>query len=412
MKIKKLAVICSLLIGTSFAAAKDNVIEIRYGIWDRVQLPAVEQIISEFEAKNPDIKIIVELTPWSQYWIKLAAAASGGAAADVFWMSMEGADVYAKNGLLEPIDKYVIESGLKLDEYPSYTVDAYNFDGKQYGIPRDVDAIGVWYNKTIFDDANVEYPKAGWTWDQMVGTARAIKSKTKSTNFPLMMELSEGQNSYFNLIIQSGNDIISADKKSVSIATPSAISAYKKVQELMNEGLMPNAQQISELVNDEVFQAGRAAMTYGGSWLALPFSESETLNNNFGVVPMPKIINSNGVSHSIGYTMSSKSEHKGEAWRFMEFLGSDRAQVILGSSKTVIPAKKAQRDSWYQAFDKIDVTPFSVSLDEATGLPTGGNTAKWQAILADGLKRVWLGDDPEKTMPKIEKRIQRVLDKG
>ena len=110
--------------------------------------------------------------------------------------------------------------------------------------------------------------------------------------------------------------------------------------------------------------------------------------------------------------MSSKSEHKGEAWRFMEFLGSDRAQVILGSSKTVIPAKKMQRDSWYQAFDKIDVTPFSIALDEARALPTGGNTAKWQSILADGLKRVWLGDDPEKIMPKIEKRIQRVLDKG
>ena len=59
---------------------------ITYGIWDKIQEPGMRQIADAFEAKNPGIKVKIEVTPWDQYWTKLEAAATGGSLPDVFWM--------------------------------------------------------------------------------------------------------------------------------------------------------------------------------------------------------------------------------------------------------------------------------------------------------------------------------------
>lgn len=402
---------CVAILGSAAALAATKPTELRFAIWDSFQQPAAQQIINKFEANNPDIKITIELTPWDQYWVKLSAAASGGVVADVFWMSMEAVSTYAKNGLIEPIDSYLQGTSVDLSDYPEYAANSFNVNGKQYGIPRDVDAIGVWYNKALFDAAGVEYPKVGWSWDDMTAKAAQIRAKSDDFIFPIMMDLGEGQNSYFNFIIQSGSDIISSDKKITDLASDKSISVFRRVQALMAKNYMPSAQQISELETSKAFQANRVAMAYGGSWLALPYSNNPAINDHIGVVPMPKIERAGGVSHSIGYVMSANSDHKQQAWRFMAYLASDEAQMILGASRTVIPAKLSAEDAWFNAFDNLDVSSYRIALQEATAMPTAGNTQKWQSILADGMKRIWLGSDPESVMPSVVKRVQRVLDR-
>jgi multiple sugar transport system substrate-binding protein len=46
---------------------------------------------------------------------------------------------------------------------PEALVKLYTYDGKHYGVPKDFDTIGVFYNKKIFKDAGVELPTADWT---------------------------------------------------------------------------------------------------------------------------------------------------------------------------------------------------------------------------------------------------------
>ncbi|UXI04567.1 ABC transporter substrate-binding protein [Photobacterium sp. TY1-4] len=405
------ALLCTSILSATSVLAADKT-EIRYGIWDRNQLPAVEAIIQKFEARNPDIDVEIELTPYKQYFVKLNAAASGGVTPDVFWMNMPNVSTYTKHGLLEPLDGYLKGSTVELDKFVNSSVQAYQVDGQQYGVPRDIDAIAVWYNKAIFDQAGVAYPTNDWTWDEMAAKAAAIQKATDDSVYPIMMNLTDGQETYFNLILQAGGDIIRPDKKTTDVAGKDALSAYKQVQQLMNKQLLPTAQQISELNMSEVFQSGRAAMAYSGSWNALPFSSNAQINDHIGVVTMPKIKRNAGVSHSIAYVMSRKTQHKAAAFRLLEFLSSDEAQSVLANSRTVIPAKKTVSHFWVEAFDTVDVSAYTKALETAHQYPTAANTAKWHSLLNDGLKKVWLGQNPEKVMPGVEKKVNRVLKKG
>ncbi|MFF1353289.1 ABC transporter substrate-binding protein [Streptomyces sp. NPDC058297] len=79
---------------------------ISYGIWDQAQLAGMQQIVKAFEAKNPDISVDIQLTPWSSYWTTLRTSMRGGTAPDVFWMNAVNIQLYAANGVLEPLDRY------------------------------------------------------------------------------------------------------------------------------------------------------------------------------------------------------------------------------------------------------------------------------------------------------------------
>ncbi len=115
----------------------------------------MQQLATAFTQENPNITIDVQLTPWETYWTKMKAAATGGAAPDVFWMNGPNYQLYATNGVLAPLDEKIAEDKVDLSAYPKALVDLYTVDGKHYGLPKDFDTVGLWYNKELFDAAGV-----------------------------------------------------------------------------------------------------------------------------------------------------------------------------------------------------------------------------------------------------------------
>lgn len=241
----------ALLLPTLLHAA--DKITLRYAVWDRNQLSSEQEIAKRFEQANPDIKIEIELTPSAQYFVKLDSAAAGGVAPDIFWINMPYFVQYAKNGIMEPLAPYIKDSGLKLDDVVASSVKAYQYDGQQMAIPRDVDSIAVWYNKKLFDQAGVSYPTNDWNWDDLKSKATALKNGLKGAAFPLVMDLSiDGQDSYMNLLFQNGNHIVPKDGQPTDIANDKSLWVYQQLQSMMKDGLMPSAQQMSEVKTEHL----------------------------------------------------------------------------------------------------------------------------------------------------------------
>ena len=396
----------------SSGVTQADVTTISYSIWDQDQYPVVKQLLETFETRNPDIKVDLQLTPWSEYWIKMYAAATGGVISDVFWMNMLNAEQYAKNGIIEPLDQYIAQDQVTFEHFSKDFVDAYKYDGQQFAIPRDMDSTAVWYNKKIFDEAGVDYPTNEWTWDDMVDIATELRDNTNDDIYPLMMQLEEQQTTYFNFFLQSGVSILSEDSKSSGLDHPEVINALRRVQELMEQDILPDGRRISGLRGQDLFQSNRVGMFYTGSWLANPFSQNEAINQHVGVVEMPAIKQKGGISHAVSYVMSSNSPHKEESWRLIQFLMSPEAQETLAANKAVIPAYLPAGQIWQEAFDTVDVSAHISSLEFVTPYPAAGNTAKWDGQLGDGLKRIWLGQKPESVMPGLIRRMNRTLQEG
>ena len=127
-------------------------------IWDTAQQDGLNQIVKEF-TEETGIQASIQVVTWDQYWTLLEAGAQGGDMPDVFWMHSNEAQKYMANGILLDLTDYIANSDkLEMDQYPQELKDFYTYDGKTYAIPKDRDTIALWYNKTMFDEAGLEYP--------------------------------------------------------------------------------------------------------------------------------------------------------------------------------------------------------------------------------------------------------------
>ena len=121
-------------------------------------------------------------------------------------------------------DKIKDSKDVDLNNFPKGLVDATVQDGKTYGLPKDYDTIGLWYNKALFDEAKIAYPDATWDWNKLQEVSKQLTNT--STGVYGFAAPADAQQGYYNFIYQNGGNVISEDKKKSgfdSAATKEAI---------------------------------------------------------------------------------------------------------------------------------------------------------------------------------------------
>lgn len=99
---------------------------------------------------------------------------AGGTPPDVAMLGMDKLGSWVPRGALQEFTPYIKDSGYDLNQLFPAVRKAIEFRGGIYALPRDVTTSVVAYNKTLFDQAGVPYPKAGWTRQDFLRTARAL----------------------------------------------------------------------------------------------------------------------------------------------------------------------------------------------------------------------------------------------
>ena len=107
------------------ASAEDATIT--FAFWDTNQEPGMRAIADAYEAAHPGVKVVTQVTPWSEYWTKLEAAAMGGEMPDVYWMHSNQFFKYADAGIMLDLSDLDIDYSV----YPEGITALYNFDGTQ-----------------------------------------------------------------------------------------------------------------------------------------------------------------------------------------------------------------------------------------------------------------------------------------
>ena len=129
---------------------------LRVAIWDNNQQPGIQEICDLF-TEETGIEVQVEVKEWDSYWTLLEAGASGGDMPDVFWMHSNNSQIYMNNDMLLKLDDYIDKSDkIDMSKYLPQVTALYTYDDSYYAIPKDYDTIALWYNKTMFDEAQME----------------------------------------------------------------------------------------------------------------------------------------------------------------------------------------------------------------------------------------------------------------
>jgi multiple sugar transport system substrate-binding protein len=391
---------------TASSDAKDGKVEITYGIWDKKQLPAINEIIKLFNEKYPNITVKTELTPYGQYFQKLETAATGGALPDVLWMNGAHVVQYAKGKVILPLSDMAKKDNYSLDNYPKSLIDLYTVDGKVYGIPKDYDTTGLWYNKKIFDDAGVPYPDQTWDWNKLKEVAKKLTNKDKGIwGYAALMG---NQGGYYDLIWQNGGYIISKDGKSVGFDQPEAIEALKYNISFIKEGLSPTQAQMTETAASELFSSGKVAMMFDGPWMVPEYKNNPDLN----VAVVPKGKKRAVAIHGLSNVIAANTKHKDAAWKFVQFLGSKDAAEVYAKTGTVIPAFNGTQDAWVKSVPNLNLQAFIDGAQYSVPLPSVKNTGEIWQYETDILKKAWSQEESvEDAVKELTKKANEALSK-
>lgn len=385
----------------------DGKVEITYGFWDKKQVPAIEEIIKLFNEKNPNIKVKTELTPYAQYFQKLETAATGGALPDVLWMNGPHVVQYAEGKVIVPLSDLAKKDNYSLDNYPKSLVDLYTVDGDVYGIPKDFDTTGLWYNKKIFDEAGVPYPDDSWDWNKLKEVATKLTNKDKGIwGYAALMG---NQGGYYDFIWQNGGQIISEDGKSVGFDQPEAIEALKYNISFIKEGLSPTQAQMSETAASELFSSGKIAMMFDGPWMVPEYKKNADLN----VAVVPKGKQRAVAIHGLANVIAANTKHKDAAWKFVQFLGSKEAAEVYAKTGTVIPAYNGTQDAWLQSVPNLNLKAFIDGVEYSVPLPSVKNTGEIWQYETDILKKAWSEEESvEDAVKELTKKANDSLSKN
>ena len=372
--------------------SSDGAVTLTYSIWDAPQKAATQQMIDAFEKTNPNIHVQLSVVPWTDYWTKLQTAATGGSAPDIFWMNTPNLPKYANGGVLMPLSDRFASDKVDMSQFAKAPVASATFDGKVYGMPKDVDALALWYNKAIFQAAGVPLPTDTWTWQDMVTAAQALTdSATGVYGIPALVT---DQLSYYNTIPQSGGHVISSDGTKSGYDDPKTIAGIQAWVDLIQKyHVSPTLQQMTDTDPTQMFESGKLAMTFAGSWLIPVLTTDPNVKDDLGVVQMPLISQRGGVSNSVSNVVFAKTKHADAAVKFVEFLGTKQAATIEAKSG-VLPAMTSAQQTWASSLPpSVDAQVFIETVAKNTPFPRSLDTSVWETIATNEFSKAWSGDE-------------------
>ena len=353
----------------------------------------INEILADF-TEETGIKTKLTVVKWDEYWTMLEAGAQGGSLPDVFWMHSNESERYMSNDMLLDLTDKIAESDV-IDpaNYPEDIWGLYTHEDKYYAVPKDVDTVALWYNKTMFDEAEMEYPTADWTWDDMFEAAKKL-TKDDGSQYGLALRNDNNQAGYYNMIYDNGGFVINDDKTESGWDDPKTIEAMEQVEEFIKAGVMPSMETMSENGEDVLFQSGKVAMVLQGSWMLAAYRDNEYTAENCDCVELPKSATTDrrvSIYNGLGWAASASGSNTENAWKLIEYLGSEAAQKKQAELGVTMSAYTGTSDAWADSAD-FNLEAYLNMMDDMVIRPYSKSTVTWENEDNEILKEVYTGN--------------------
>lgn len=385
-------------------------VELSLWYWDEAQTESLKEMCANFTEKNPNITISVTQIGWDDYWTKLQAALPTGSGPDIMWMHPIASTIYAEAGLLMPLNDLIERDNVDISKLNENLFAPYVINGETYGLPKDFDTIGLWYNKAMFDAAGIEYPNENWTWDDYLAAAQklTIRENGKTIQYGTIA-VPDMQAEVFNLILQNGGQPFSDDGTKCTLNTPEVKEAIQFELDLMHKyNVSPTMGDRAGTDAASLFAAGQSAMMMNGCWRAAQFYEG--LGDDLGVAPLPGNKERACIANGLAWSGSTKSKYQDEVWEFLKYSATEEGQ--LPQAATVIPAYSGAEQAWIDRFPSLDMQMFIDALEYGHPYPVSKtNASSVDSYLTSEMTKLFNQPEVGDTLATIEAGVQEQIDK-
>ena len=333
----------------SAASAADGDVTIRMTWWGgQTRHDLTQKVLDKYTELNPNVHFETTPSGWDGYFEKLATDTATGGMADIVQMDYMYISTYAKNGSLADLSEYASNGTLDISNVDDALMDAGTIGGKMVGIPLSTSLVSFIYNPSVLEEAGVDVPKNGWTWDDFVSICKTVHEKTGKYGFDGSAFIDTNLLNYW--VREYGVSLFAEDNKSLGFDDVSILTDYFELwKDLIDAGAAPNPdeyEQIATLGNDASPVITNDA-AFHQSW-----NNFGTIGANAGndtlelLVPPVKKAGEKALWYKPGmfFSVAETSEVKEAAAAFISwFLNSDEANdIMLGERGT--PSASTARD--------------------------------------------------------------------
>jgi multiple sugar transport system substrate-binding protein len=303
---------------------------------------ATRQMIAEFEAANPMIKVTGVPTPATIASVQADVAA--GKEVDLAQIVFSDLDYAVENFGAQALEDIVPADELKAHE------EGMSPNGLKLGVINDktwalaytFSTPVLFYNADLFKQAGLDPDHPPQTWDEVKQAALAIQQKTGARGFDGGIIGAGASGSDWlvqSVVMGNGGRTLSEDRTRLMFAEPEAVGAIQMLRGLHDAGVFPN-----DAINDMVgaMSAGKLGMLLNTSVLQAAliagigdkFQLRDTRMPSFpGKTPAP----TNSGSGLVIFTSDPVKQRA--AWELMKFLTSKRGYTIITSKIGYVPLR-------------------------------------------------------------------------
>lgn len=404
-----IALVMLLLVPSSVLAASATIVHMSYAGHATEWSQWLKYMAERFEEKT-GIHVDIEVGPnGDAYREQVMVRTAAGIAPDVTDFNPLVGAILVNEKVFEDLRPYVAKSHIDLSQYPPVGIQGMTApDGTMWGFAVSILPIPVYFNADMFSKAGLRNPKElgdGWTWDAYLKSARKLTIRN-SDGKPVQFGTIDTRFRWEQLIHQAGGRVYDrfVFPTQSRFNSPEVLAAFKFREQLYNDGLIA---------------------TTGGVWAgntAITTIDPPTIINKYkggfemDVAMQPKGPGGRGgVVNPDGFQIHGDSKHKEEAWKWINYLISDKDGLaeftrltgrLPALKEVMLRYDKISRDrlpgNWYaliqSAFSADAYPPYMIQ------------DASITAAVNTGLNSIWSGKvAPEVALQQIHEQVTALL---
>lgn len=377
--------------------------EITVWAWDPAfNIAAVNKAKEAYAKTNPDLTINVVENAQADIVQKLNTGLNSGSTKGL--PNIVLIEDYRAQSFLQsyPDSFYELSDVIDVANFADYKVGPTSVDGKQYGVPFDSGATGLYVRTDYLEEAGYTLDDLqDIDWNQYIEIGKDIKEKTGKS----LLTQDPNDLGIIRLMVQSaGSWYTTEDGETPNIANNEAMKvAFETYKKMMDANIVKLASDWSQGVG--ALNGGDVASTPSGNWITPSIKAEASQSGKWAVVPTPKLpgvegaVNASNLGGSSWYVLNVDGKEAAAEFLAKTF-GSDvdLYQTLNKEVGVIGTFKPASEGEAYKAEDEFFqgqkvVSDFAAWTEEIPNVNYGLNTYAVEDILVVAMQSYLGGKD-------------------
>jgi ABC-type glycerol-3-phosphate transport system substrate-binding protein len=354
-----------------------------------------EDIIKDFEAKNSDIDVKLDVQSWDNINDVVRTKVQSNDAPDI--LNIDAFAGFASDDLLYPAKDVLSED--TLSDFQDSFVENASIDGEQYGLPLIASARTLFVNTDLMKKAGVSEPPK--TWDELLAASKKVSALGGGVfgyGMPLGNEEAQAETSLWTF----GNGGSWTDGSKITVNTPQNLEAVQFMQKMVQEKATqpnPGASDRTPMLN--VFIQGKIAMAAG-----LPPILGQIKQKNpklaYGTAPIPTKTGQPVTLGVADHLMAFKNDDSKKAaiTKFVDYFFSKEVYTTWVDAEGFLPTTKSGAQ---QLSGKAELKDFLTSLPTAKFYPSSNEAwSATQGALQSQMGLIAQGKSPKSVLDAVQ----------